>query len=85
LFNKVRTKKCAIQTMFEKFKEDIAKHGLGEVLIHHINDVEGALTFAKTVEECIGRKVDIAPIGPVIGTHVGPGALGIVYYTETDL
>ena len=54
-------------------------------MIHHINDVEGALAFAKTVEEYIGKKVDIAPIGPVIGTHVGPGALGIVYYTETDL
>jgi fatty acid-binding protein DegV len=54
-------------------------------MIHHINDVEGAMDFAKTVEECIGKKVDIAPIGPVIGTHVGPGALGIVYYTNTDL
>jgi len=85
LFNKVRTKKRAIQTMIDKFSEDITKHGLGEVMIHHINDVEGALAFAKIVEERIGKKIDIAPIGPVIGTHVGPGALGIVYYTETDL
>ena len=85
LFNKVRTKKRAIQTMIDKFIEDITKHGLGEVMIHHINDVEGALAFAKKVEECIGRKIDIAPIGPVIGTHVGPGALGIVYYTKTNL
>jgi DegV family protein with EDD domain len=85
LFNKVRTKKRAIQTMIDKFTEDTTKHGLGEVMIHHINDVEGAMDFAKTVEECIGKKVDIAPIGPVIGTHVGPGALGIVYYTNTDL
>ena len=85
LFNKVRTKKRAIQTMIDKFIEDITKHGLGEVMIHHINDVEGALAFAKIVEKYIGKKIDIAPIGPVIGTHVGPGALGIVYYTKTDL
>lgn len=85
LFNKVRTKKRALQTMIDKFIEDIIKHGLGDVMVHHINDVEGALAFAKIVEECTGRKVKIAPIGPVIGTHVGPGALGIVYYTETDL
>jgi len=85
LFNKVRTKKRAIQTMIEKFIEDVTNHGLGEVMIHHINDVEGAMAFAKTIEELIGRKIDIAPIGPVIGTHVGPGALGIVYYTETDI
>lgn len=85
LFNKVRTKKRAIQTMMDKFIEDITQHGLGEVMIHHINDVEGAQAFAKTVEERIGKKIDIAPIGPVIGTHVGPGALGIVYYTKTNL
>ena len=85
LFNKVRTKKRAIQTMIDKFIEDITKHGLGEVMIHHINDVEGAMAFAKIVEEYIGKTIDIAPIGPVIGTHVGPGALGIVYYTDTDL
>jgi DegV family protein with EDD domain len=85
LFQKVRTKKRAIQTMVDKFIEDIAKNGLGEVIIHHINDVEGALSFAKTIEECTGAKIEIAPIGPVIGTHVGPGALGIVYYTNMDL
>jgi len=85
LFNKVRTKKRAIQTMIDKFIEDITKHGLVEVMVHHINDVEGALAFAKILEETVGKKIDIAPIGPVIGTHVGPGALGIVYYTETDL
>ncbi|MGH4122424.1 MAG: DegV family protein [Clostridium sp.] len=85
LFNKVRTKKRAIQTMTDKFIQDIAQHGLGDVMIHHINDVEGAMDFAKTVETYIGKKISIAPIGPVIGTHVGPGALGIVYYTKTDL
>ena len=85
MFKKVRTKKRALQTMTSKFIEDITKHGLGEVMVHHISDVEGALDFAKTIEECIGEKIDIAPIGPVIGTHVGPGALGIVYYTQTDL
>jgi len=85
LLDKVRTKKRAIQTMINQFTKDIKAHGLGEVMIHHINDVEGALAFAKIVEECIGEVVDIAPIGPVIGTHVGPGALGIVYYTKTDL
>ncbi|WP_298843221.1 DegV family protein [Clostridium sp.] len=85
LFDKVRTKNRAIQTMVDKFIEDITKHGLGEVIIHHINDVEGALAFAKIVEKHIGKSVDIVPIGSVIGTHVGPGALGIVYYTKSNL
>ena len=84
-FNKVRTKNKAIAVMIDKFIEDITNHGLGEVMIHHISNVEGALAFAKMVEERIGKKVEIAPIGPVIGIHVGPGTLGIVYYTQTDL
>jgi len=85
VFNKVRTQKRAIQTMIDKFIEDITKHGLEDVMIHHINNVEGAIAFAKLIEECIGRKIQITPIGPVIGTHVGPGTLGIVYYTKRDL
>ena len=84
LFNKVRTKKRAIQTMLDKFNSDIEKKGLGEVMIHHINNMDGATEFAKTVGECVGREIGIAPIGPVIGTHVGPGTLGIVYYTQRD-
>ena len=84
LYRKVRTKKRAIQTMVDKFIEDIDENGLGEVMIHHINDVEGALSFANIIEKHTGKKIEIAPIGPVIGTHVGPGALGIVYYTNKD-
>jgi len=32
--------------------------------------------------EQIGTTLPVCPIGPVIGLHVGPGTLGIVYYTQ---
>ena len=43
--------------MVDKFIEDITKHGLGDVIIYHINDVEGALAFAKIVKKCIEKKL----------------------------
>lgn len=85
IVTKVRTKKRALQTILDIFIQDIDKFGFGDVIVHHINDVKGAKEFAKIIEDKIGRCVDICDIGPVIGAHVGPGALGLVYYTENEM
>ena len=34
------------------------------------------------MQRLIGRLPLVCPISPVIGLHVGPGALGIAYSTE---
>ncbi|MCY6369087.1 DegV family protein [Clostridium ganghwense] len=85
ILSKVRTSKRAIQTIINTFKEDTKKFGFGDVIIHHINCEERAKKIAKVLEEQVGKVVKICDIGPVIGTHVGPGALGLVYYTEQEL
>lgn len=79
---KVRTKKKATEKLLEIFAEDIQKYGLGEVIIQHINSEEEAKKIAERVKEITGTQVDICPIGPVIGVHVGPGSIGIAYYTK---
>jgi fatty acid-binding protein DegV len=33
----------------------------------------------------ININIDICDIGPIIGLHVGPGAIGIAYYTEKNI
>lgn len=81
LLDKVRTKKRALNEITNIFFNDTKQFGLGDVIVHHINCESEALELAKLLENEIGRRVDICPIGPVIGTHVGPGALGIAYYT----
>jgi DegV family protein with EDD domain len=78
---KVRTKQKAVDTMVEKVMEDIEKFGLGEISVHHINGYEEATRLAELLKEKLDTEVGICNIGPVIGLHVGPGALGIVYYT----
>lgn len=82
LMKKVRTKKRALKWMIEKLAKDTKNRRLGEVIVHHINCEDEAKLFAKKIEGIIGKTVEICSIGPVIGLHVGPGAIGIVYYTE---
>ena len=85
VITKVRSKKKAIEKMIEIFTNDISSFGLGEVIIHHINCEEEAEKIAGKIKEIIGKAVAICPIGPVIGVHVGPGSLGIAYYTKEEL
>lgn len=77
---KVRTKKKAVSTMIDILMNDLKEKELGGVIVHHINCEEDGLTLAKTLEEKLNMKVDIQDIGPVIGSHVGPGSVGIAYF-----
>lgn len=85
VIEKVRTKGKAVTTMLEKVWQDHLDYGLREVVVHHINCLEQAKDLAHKLKEKLQIKVSIADIGPIIGLHVGPGALGIVYYTDKDL
>lgn len=85
ILTKVRTKPNAILAMLDRMMEDVRKYGLGEVIIHHINCIDEAKKLASKLNEMLNVAVDIVDIGPVIGLHVGPGAIGIVYYTEKDM
>lgn len=82
IFAKVRTKKKAIEKMLSKILEDIKAYGLGEIVVHHINCYDEAKILADKISELLKTDVKIFDIGPVIGLHVGPGAIGIAYYTE---
>jgi len=82
---KVRTMKKAILKLVEIFEEDIKNFGFSDAIIHHINSEEEARKLANLIEKKVNKKIDIVPIGPVIGTHVGPGSIGIVYVTKEEL
>lgn len=82
VFDKVRTKRKAIDTIVNKVLKDIENRGLGEVIVHHINCEEEGLELAKRLEDALGVKVNIQSIGPIIGLHVGPASLGVAYYTK---
>ncbi|HEY5562322.1 MAG TPA: DegV family protein [Clostridiaceae bacterium] len=82
VFQKVRNKQKAISTMISATLDDIKDKVIGGIIIHHINCEEEGRALADKLEKILGISIDICPIGPIIGVHVGPGALGIVYYTD---
>lgn len=81
----VRTKKRAKKIMLDILKKDHEQAEVQEVAIHHINNIEEAQTYKAEVEAIVNCPVIIADIGPVIGVHVGPGALGLAYHTKEVL
>lgn len=85
ILTKVRTKKKAVTTMTDKMFNDIEEYGVGEITVHHINAYDEALELVNKLEEKLKIKIGICSIGPVIGTHVGPGTIAIAYYTERNM
>lgn len=83
VYDKVRTKKKAIDTMIAALLKDIEGKELGEVAVHHINCVEEGNELAEKLKEVLKiENVIVQSIGPIIGLHVGPGSIGIAYYTK---
>ena len=82
MLTKVRTKQKAIVTIMQKMLQDIAELGLGEISVHHIDCYSEAESLANSLMNKLNIKVGICDIGPVIGLHVGPGAIGLAYYTK---
>jgi fatty acid-binding protein DegV len=49
----------------------------------HTNVPEEAARVAEMVKKRFGlKKVLLAPVSPIVGTHAGPGAIGLVFYPE---
>ncbi len=82
VFDKVRTKKKAVDTIVNEVIKNVKEKGLGEVIVHHINCESEGLELAKRLEEKLDIPVTIQYIGPIIGLHVGPGSMGVAYYTK---
>lgn len=82
VLRKLRKKDRTVKEITRIFLEDIQQKGLGEAIIHHINCKPEATRLSKDIEDKLGISLPIGSIGPVIGLHVGPGSIGIVYYTK---
>ncbi len=79
---RVRGTKAALKRIMNLLQEDASKYGLKHLLVHHIHDYQRAGDLAQSLSQQYNREVPAFPIGPVIGVHVGPGTLAVVYCTE---
>lgn len=63
--------------------EEFGKEVTGKAVILHGNDLENALKLKEKIEnEFAFSELIIASIGAVIGTHTGPGVLGVAVLPE---
>ena len=77
---KVRGRKAAIGALVESMARQGEEFNQEEVFISHGDCLEDALTLQSMVEERFGiHNFLVAPIGPTIGTHSGPGTLALFF------
>lgn len=84
ILDKVRTKKKAVKKLVDTFLQDGEDKGIEQILVHHIENEKEAKVLASELEAYVNQPVTLSSIGPVIGSHVGPGAIGIVYTTKKN-
>lgn len=81
VFEKVRTKKKAVDSIVNKVMEECTEKQAGGVIVHHINCEDEGKELAERLSRELNIPVNIQSIGPVIGVHVGPGSIGVAYFT----
>ncbi|HRY14161.1 MAG TPA: DegV family protein [Syntrophomonadaceae bacterium] len=84
VLEKARGTKAALETIFEVGDRECQARGLSQAVVVNVVAVAKAAELAAEIRRRYGLEAPIAPIGPVIGLHVGPGTLGIVYVTQRD-
>ena len=65
------------------WKERLDGKNMVEVAVVDVDSAAEGDSVADQVKECFGMDfVHRAVVSPVVGTHVGPGTIGIAFYTD---
>jgi DegV family protein with EDD domain len=85
LAQRVRTTSKAIAAMVEQVI-DVVGEGRAALAVQHVDNAAGAADLAATLAGVLpgcGAPV-VTDLGPVLGVHLGPGALGVVVAKAPD-
>lgn len=75
--------KKAMKSIIEEIKNNFTFHNeFGTPIIGHCDNPEGAEMLAKLIEENFNIKPEIRIIGPIIGAHLGPDAIGLTFISN---
>ncbi|WP_028783773.1 DegV family protein [Thalassobacillus devorans] len=82
-FERIRTRKKAVKRLLSLFEEDAAGGDVITATVIHANCLEDAEQIQQELETRFpNAEVAISYFGPVIGTHLGEGALGLGWYKK---
>jgi DegV family protein with EDD domain len=80
---KVRSRRKALATLFQLLDDELAgKEGIHMAVLHVAAPEEAARLAEQLVERFHPVQMLHTECGPVVGTHAGPGTVGVVYYSE---
>lgn len=84
LFEKVRTHKRAMDRMLEEF-DHVASTGapLSVGVVHSQRLADAEKLRQDLLDKYPNARAEISELGPVVGTHTGPGVLALLYYRRT--
>jgi DegV family protein with EDD domain len=83
---KIRGRKKAIKELLASIDHDIGDAAGKDIIVGHSDDPEEGEKWRQMVMEKYpsARSVTLQELGPVIGCHIGPGFLSIVYISEKE-
>jgi len=85
LAQRIRTTSKAIVAMVEQVLEVVGERRAA-LAVHHVDNPAGAAEVAATLAGALpgcGPAI-VTDLGPVLGVHLGPGAVGVVLALESD-
>jgi len=82
-FEKIRTRKKALKRILTLFEESIEEGGMYKACIIHANRLDEAKQIKQEIEQQFENvEIEVSYFGPVIGTHLGEGAVGLGWYRQ---
>jgi len=85
LLAKVRTRSRAVEYMLRFMEERVKRGAPVHSAVIHTRVLEGALALVQEIRtrfNCV--ELDLVEFGPVFGTHIGPRALGLGFYSDEN-
>ena len=79
--SQTRTKKKAIQELLNITEERLGTRKMAEAAVVHVDCLEEGKQLRRLVQERFDPpQIHLSDVSPVVGTHVGPGGLGLAFY-----
>ncbi len=82
-FASIRTKKKAVKHMLQNAVEQMkGKENVHVSIMHASSPKEADALYQQVHEKLNPSELMISEMSPIIGTHTGPGTIGMIYYAE---
>jgi len=78
--DKVRSKSRAVKHIVQALQNQVENGSVSAVAVIHADHESEALELKQQVEQFFMGPILFSEVGPTLGSHVGPGALGLIYY-----